>query len=684
MSELSIQTWTMPAAALGPQNPLPPLFHRKKPQFEGVSQIPDEVLENMSYGHVSSILPYTLQDGYSRELQFREFQVAVLENDILRAAFLLEYGGRLWSLFHKPSEKELLEVNPVFQHANLALRNAWFSGGMEFNIATTGHSPLTCSPVYAARLKRTDGSPILRLYEWERLRQAPFQIDISLPVGSPLLFLRVRIINPNKHTVPMYWWSNIAVPQRTRTRVIAPAREAFCVGCQENAFARVPVPKLEGVDITYPSTATQAADIFFNIPADRRPWITALDEEGEGLVHVSTHRLRGRKLWVWGRGTGGENWQKFLSPPGEGYIEIQAGLTSTQFEHVPMPPGADWSWVEALGFLQADPKAIHGPDWDEAIRNADEEIERFSPYTDLLREYEQGAEIANSVPHEVLQQGSGWGALERRRREFRGEAPLPVSGMIFNNDSLDKDQAHWIFLIEEGSFPYIATQAPPRSYMIGDKWLSLMESAVKSTSKDNWFALLHLGVARYAAGDLAGARSAWERSIEIEPNPWSTRNLAILFWEQGQLARASALLVKAFHMAPDLLPLAIETGRCLMEAGQASAWLDLLEELPDDLRSNGRIRMLQAQAALAENELAIVARFFDERVIPEDLREGEDTLTDLWYEYQAKRLSMEENLPLTIELRVRAAELHPLPQSLNFSIDPRTVAAIESPLQGED
>ncbi|MCZ7665985.1 MAG: DUF5107 domain-containing protein [Chloroflexi bacterium] len=45
-------------------------------------------------------------------------------------------------MLHKPSGRELLAKNPVFQPANLALRNAWFSGGIEWNIGAIGHSPL--------------------------------------------------------------------------------------------------------------------------------------------------------------------------------------------------------------------------------------------------------------------------------------------------------------------------------------------------------------------------------------------------------------------------------------------------------------------------------------------------------------------------------------------------------------
>src|SRR5262245_17487213 len=135
----------MQAADLGPENPLPPLVSTHDLHATGAMPgVPDNMLKNMAYGHVSNILPYTLQDRYSRVRQPRDFRVAVLENETLRATFLLEFGGRLWSLVHKPSARELLDVNPVFQPANLAIRNAWFSGGVEWNIGITGHSPLTC------------------------------------------------------------------------------------------------------------------------------------------------------------------------------------------------------------------------------------------------------------------------------------------------------------------------------------------------------------------------------------------------------------------------------------------------------------------------------------------------------------------------------------------------------------
>ena len=120
MSNLEISSWIIKSARLGPNNPLPPIFpERVQPQIQIANDIPQEISKQMEYGHVPSVLPYAVQDDYHRDLQSTETTVAVLENEILRATFLLEMGGRLWSLYHKPTKRELLEVNPAVQAANL-------------------------------------------------------------------------------------------------------------------------------------------------------------------------------------------------------------------------------------------------------------------------------------------------------------------------------------------------------------------------------------------------------------------------------------------------------------------------------------------------------------------------------------------------------------------------------------
>src|SRR5688572_7284689 len=69
MSELKIKIWSMPAADLGTENPFPPLVSNQELHIaQSVDPaVPDEIRQNMIYGHVPNILPYAMQDGYNRE-----------------------------------------------------------------------------------------------------------------------------------------------------------------------------------------------------------------------------------------------------------------------------------------------------------------------------------------------------------------------------------------------------------------------------------------------------------------------------------------------------------------------------------------------------------------------------------------------------------------------------------------
>lgn len=665
MSELRIESWPMPAADLGPEDPLPPL--RGEGIFLDLGSIPGlppEKLKTWAEGHPPNILPYSLQDRFTRQRRPRDFRVAVLENELLRATFLLQLGGRLWSLLHKPSGRELLDVNPLFQPANLGLRNAWFSGGVEWNIGIYGHSVFTCSPLFAGRVEGPEGTPILRLYEWERIRQVPFQMDAYLPEGSPVLFLRVRIVNPHRQAVPMYWWSNIAVPETPHTRVLAPADSTYRFDYRQ--FDTISLPQAEGIDVTYPANRSRAGDLFFHIPEGHRPWISALDGEGKGLVHVSTERMRGRKFFCWGMGHGGRHWQEFLAEPGHTYIEVQAGLAETQMEYLFMPAQTEWSWLEGYGLMEAVPDIVHGADWQQAWQSVEDGLEQLIPRAAFDAEFERGAEWADRPPVELFQHGSGWGALERLRRETTGELPFCSEGLVFDELALGEAQAPWLSLLHEGTFPTSDPDQEPHGFMVQAEWHRLLEEAVQAGRGANWLAWLHLGVMRYHAGDGDGARQAWEMSLQLADTPWARRNLAVLAREEGRCDEAAKLYVAACRMQPSLLPLVVECGRTLIEVGRPREWLELLAGLPESMRAVGRIRLLEAQAALATGDFQRVERIFAAKPVVDDMREGEKSLSDLWFEFHEQRLSAGENIPVDDALRARVRREFPVPREFDF------------------
>jgi hypothetical protein len=176
---------------------------------------------------------------------------------------------------------------------------------------------------------------------------------------------------------------------------------------------------------------------------------------------------------------------------------------------------------------------------------------------------------------------------------------------------------------------------------------------------------------RYQAGDYEGARRAWERSLDHTPTPWAMRNLAVLAMqrpadpEQGG-ADARELYVGACRLRPTLLPLVVECGRALIEMEHPQRWLDLLEELPEPVRRAGRVRLLEGQAALAVQDFDRVALMFADVPVIDDLREGERSLSQLWFEYHEQRLSALENVPVDEGLRERVRREYPVPPEIDF------------------
>jgi len=660
MTELRHDVLSMPTARVGPENPLPPLFATGgMHEVRDYGDVDAQMRRNIEYGRVASVLPYLIQDGYGRETVAARHEVAILENDTLRATFLLETGGRLWSLLHKPTERELLHRNPVFQPANLALRNAWVAGGVEWNLGTIGHAPLTCEPVHAVVVRLPDGSPALRMYEFERMREVVFQVDAWLPEHSAVLVVRVRIVNANDHEVPIYWWSNAAVPLTDGVRVLAPARTAWQL-TYDGSVRSVSVPEHDGRDLTYPAGASSASDCFFAVEGDERRWVGALDASGRGLVQTSTDPLQGRKLFQWGSGAGGRHWQEWLSGPHSAYFEIQAGLARTQLEHLPMAARQSWSWVEAYGLLEADPEAVHSGRWDRAVSAAAHGLERLLPRRELDGIHESSRTWQDAEPESVLQTGSGWGALERKLREAAGDSSLTRPGTPFGDESLGDVQRPWLELLATGRMSDDGRGTAPGSYQIGDRWADRLEAA------PGWLPLLHLGVARAAHADLSGAHDAWSRSLDARPTAWAHRNLAVLSANGGDPTGALEHYRHAVALRPDLLALTLEYVDLLLQEQRGERALEVIDALPRTLRTAGRTRLAEARAALLTGDLARCRATLEHRIEIPDLREGEDQLHEVWIDLHAALRAAELHRPVDETIRSEVAEHVDVPWHLDF------------------
>ncbi|MFF3244823.1 DUF5107 domain-containing protein [Streptomyces sp. NPDC002870] len=654
---------TLPAALVGPPNPLPalrPLDEMHSIDERAKQELPREMARQIGYEPLRTLLPVQVRDGYGRERTETGLDAIVIENERLRVTVLPGLGGRVHSLHHKPTGRELLYRNPVFQPADFALNGAWYSGGIEWNIGATGHTTLSCAPLHAALVPAPDGGRMVRLWEWERLRDLPLQVDLWLPADSDFLHVGVRIRNPHERPAPVYWWSNIAVEEHETTRVLAPAEEAWLphslhgVGGApigyERSLRRVPVPEFRGADRTYPLRSEYPADYFYEVPAEARKWIASLDADGQGLVQTSTDVLRGRKLFLWGSGRGGRRWQEWLTQPGTGgYAEIQAGLARTQLEHVRLDGGGEFSWLESYGPLAADPTAVHGDDWGAARAEAEARLADALPRAAVDAAYEAWRTCADAEPGEPLATGSGWGALE----VLRGRHKLP--GTPFDESTLGEEQAPWRELLNTGVFPVPRKVTPPGPSLVAPHWRDMLETAPAEPLTE-----YHLGVAQWHAGDLAQAVRSWERGLGLAPSRWPLlRCLAVADQEGGNAQRAADRYAEAFDdlcqerrddgetWTSATVALGREAIDALLAVHRTADARAVWDRLGPAVRQRGRFRLIDARLLIAEGHLEQARAVFDAGFEVADLREGTEVLDEVWSQLT------DEPLPDAYDYRMR-------------------------------
>ena len=624
------------------------------------------------------VLPYRMQDRYGREKAPMRLATIVMENDRLRATFLPGYGGRLYSLYDKQRGRELFFANPVFQPANLAQRNAWVSGGVEWNVGHYGHAAQTLEPLFAAVVDDGAGSPFLRFFEFERTTCVFFQIDAHLEEDSDVLAVHVRIANHNDVPVPGYWWTNCAVALTARTRVLAGvSRVLYAIpGTQPDAvqphFAVGQLPYLPcapSTEASFPASIPFAHEYFFQYPdGTAQPWEAAWDGDGHLTFDVSTTALRYRKMFCWGDQPGGHHWMDFLSAPGRGdYAEIQAGLAPTQLHGHLIPAHEVVDFTQLFGCAQTNPARVLDDDWQAASDHVGRIIGGLVGPHALAERHARYQRDAQREIGELIAFGSGWGALERRRLERSGRS-VPA-GLAFPDETLGAPQQPWLALLETGDLP-VPDGDMPASWMVQRPWVDLLAQSLADPAHRNWASLLHLGVMLRELGDRDGATRCFGDSLAERATPVGLRNLARCWAETGHLDRAIALMRQAhdLHGGFDDPAFDEELLELLARAGLHDQVWAYVEALPNAARQLGPIQLRVAESAVALGKNEFLEEFFDNEY--PTLRESETTLTDLWRLHMARQADPE----CPLDQLVVDATLAPPPR-IDFTTDAPAAAS---------
>lgn len=681
--KIYLSTISIEGTTLKGENPLPIFRDRKKDvPIESDGTLLKEHIEKIGYEIGKRILPYKMQDRYDRKRELINLKTVVIENEKLRAVFLPEYGGRLYSLLDIETGRELLFKNQVFQPANLATRNAWFSGGIEWNISQFGHSLQTCEPLYFAKIKGDDDKYFLRMYEFERMKRIYYQIDFHLPENSKVLYAYVKIINDDVYFKPMYWWTNIAVKENNNLRVFSSTDEVVYI-CEDSIgadkdsikkFGYSKLPKLPSVDeATYPSNFPYSNEYFFQTPKSVvSPFEAAVYNDGFIFFERSTNVLRFRKMFCWGSLKGGKKWESFLAREGEGeYVEIQAGLAPTQVNGFDMDGNSVIEFLQAFSFDTIDCvkereklNAVYDKDYKKARSIVEDIVNKNIDENCINKLFKKYSLQAENTVIEILSAGSGWGALEDLRRKKENELPSPKS-MIFPVCSIDEKLLPWLKLLNEGYLDEIEENEIELSFMVDKNFKNLLEKSV-SEKKINASTLIHLGIIYYEEFREDEALNLWLKSIEIKPTALALRNISLYYKNKADINKSLEYMKKAIDI------LGLEVDKSFMEEyfyilKEVSKFDEIIKIYEDTNYKNIKSDVINEYAAYAYIQKEDYKKL--EEILKTELvtiREGENILLDIYYEYKAKIKAKSENIEFSKELIEKVKKEIKAPDNLDF------------------
>ena len=629
------ETITLLCADKGPAAPVPDLMGITNVQYGTNYDLGEEDEVFQGYGRRSTIYPYRLYTEYTREVKPTRVKALVLENDLMRAVFLPEFGGRLWSLRDKVKNRDVVYTNDVLRGSNLSVRGPWFSGGVEWNMGVIGHTPLTMEPIFASELEHEDG-PVLRMYAYERIRGMVYQMDFWLDPNKPALNCHMAVFNQSMDVVPMYWWSNIACPEYEDGRVFVPAHKAYTQA--GNVLHAVPIPVEGELDSTRYENIPVQRDYFYDLEEDAPRWIANLDRRGCGLFHSSTRRLKSRKLFVWGNTTGGKNWQKFLTEQAGDYLEIQAGLAKTQYGCIPMPPCTTWQWTERYELLDLD--------CDTAALDFDGTNEKISteyfPQEELDRAERLGRSICKADSR-VIFRGNGDAQLENKLREKLGEVILtPHLDFTSEDHSIDI----WSNYLDSGMMMNVSRDEPPAYDLTGPLWRRVLEREM-AEGFPNWYVCYELALLKLEAGQIEETQQTLWTGLAQRSNAWGWYALAALELLTGNGQNCRNALnrgLELHHDDPGYNKLCMEM---LTRAEDWEGLLRLVERQEPPCTQDPRVKLYHALALhhMGANREAMDILAADGGLCLPDIRECELASYQLWQDIQEKLTGERTTVP---------------------------------------
>src|ERR1035438_943895 len=192
-----------------------------------------------------SMMDSELGDNPTEKAQQKAWHAVFLENEYLKVIVLPDLGGKLYSIFDIVTGREVLYRNHVVKYADVGIRGAWTSGGIEWNFPD-GHTVTAISPVDFTTHQDRVGSATITVGDSERVQGLQWMVTIRLRPGVRSVEAEIVLRNPGDLPARYWFWANAAIPARDDLRFVYPMRQV-----QAHTGGLQTYPVFQGVDYSY-------------------------------------------------------------------------------------------------------------------------------------------------------------------------------------------------------------------------------------------------------------------------------------------------------------------------------------------------------------------------------------------------------------------------------------------------
>ena len=298
---------------------------------------------------------------FTSDWTYRGLQTLILENRQIRVTVLPELGGKIWSIHHKPTDREMLWHNPRVPPRPApygATYDNWFCGGWDevfpndFPVEIDGEAWPDHGELWALAADwhvptNTDDEIGVALEYRGVINPVRFRKTLTLRRDEPVLQVAYEIANEGNAAFRFHWKSHPALPLGPGARLHLPAKRVidepgFGEVFAETAFAFPHAPRAGGTTRDLREVvAPGSGEVQFWYGVDLAAGHAAISYPDEGIgfgLQFDSSVLT--SVWVFATGGGWRGLETVILEPCTGY-HADLSTAIAHGTHHTLAPGAN-------------------------------------------------------------------------------------------------------------------------------------------------------------------------------------------------------------------------------------------------------------------------------------------------------------------------------------------------------